>query len=523
MRVISLSPSRLSLNSPALLTSDQIRTDATVSNFSSQVSNPIVLGSLLLGGQAFQLGRMAGSRLTGILPQLSVLTELTSFATGIACETSVFRASQNFLAGLAGQTVHNPTFSSAWLSTALDLSLFKGFASLTAGSNILTQHLAQDIAVVGGRHLCQALGLNSEPVSGNWIRDLADAEAMNLQMAFSASLNHLGFGGRIGVLERNLARTHSLSPFAQRPVRALETQAPSLRRLLLGAMTLVGCAENSAHYVAGKVPKNMAHPYTQYVPQIFLGGVGILCVYLLGRSALRAHRAHKAGMFNDFLQPFLIETMGDGINHYEFMQSWQQFDKPRLEGLGSIKEIQDLARVHFSDSRTNPYDAESALNRSHIITLIKHEQRLINIPSSKLAEVAERAFDNTSVEGENNLAKNVRIQNQVEDITWAWYLLLRQASCSDPSINRAAHSAMMRLKPPIFMHEAVFTGNYQGVEIRTDNRIALIRLTDYLVRNNHPNAEEIVSEEGTSRLNRSTLALIRFAIFGLKRNPHDIN
>lgn len=473
----------------SLASADSLSLDALSSSFSDQASNPAMLTSMLLGGQAFHLGRMAGMRLASFLPRtFSVLSEFTSFSCGLALETSIFRTSQNFLSANS----HSPVFSSGWVSTALDLGLFKGFASLTVGSHFITRHLAQDAAVVTSRRLCQSLGIEGEILTGDLVRDLVNAEAMSLSMSLGAHIGHIALGGRNAVLERNLVASHSLSLLSRPPAIALPRFSP-LRHLALGALGLSGC--NGAH----------ASGDALFVTAIFtaLGAIGL-------HAAVKAHRAHRAGLTGSFSQGFFLELLGGGIQEWHSKWSSKYRANPELPGLTGIEGLQKLVFDRFYDSLSNPHQMGWKLTHEKVRTIFEYDDRIHNIPTTELLSVARLPIKmEASPIGEPLWPNDVRWLTRILDISWAWRILHVQTNTYNFEAANQAHNALMALPIPKFFPEVIILGKYQGAVIPMETRRGLFFVLHYLTVNRHPEAQDFytkVQQEAQDESIRSLIA-----------------
>ncbi|MBL7684708.1 MAG: sigma-70 family RNA polymerase sigma factor [Deltaproteobacteria bacterium] len=181
----------------------QRRVDGLIQGFSQQITDGNALTSIILGGIAYRLGRIApltlGSQTQGLVP--SLFLRGGSYLTGLAAEVLTFEGARHGLASVQGNPLTS-SFSRDIQSSFINFASLKFFGALGSRQNIITRHLLSDIGMVLGHESAYRAGLAPEQ-DGNFIERLVEAEVINLQLSFGVSLLHRSLP-RLQTLERSL-------------------------------------------------------------------------------------------------------------------------------------------------------------------------------------------------------------------------------------------------------------------------------------------------------------------------------
>ncbi len=257
------------------LTTAQLRNDAASVAFSHEATNFASLTSMMAGGLAYRVGRSVSARFIPMIfsPLLGLSAEVTAFQT----TSRLFQDSPE------------SSFSEGWRNCFVDFGMMKGVGHLLRSSNVILQHLAQDLSLVAGHQTTAFLNGTSRP-KGSFIDQMLHAEMTNLQMRIGTCLSAFVSGHRIQALERNFERQASNHSTFN---KALAVNPEILRiqstRMMLGMSPLLFGFDG---------PGSEAHP--------FLVGFG-LALFLGGVEALRSHRRqHQARLaFAKNLEPYM--------------------------------------------------------------------------------------------------------------------------------------------------------------------------------------------------------------------------
>lgn len=199
------------------LKSEQQVMEQLVSGFVEGASDWKSLSSMMLGGLAYRLGKMAvyAVGVNNHLPLLKILAPILALTS----EVTVFRGMNHLLqngwrkAGapsvvLSEQRLLRDAEASpvlyfqSWFTDFINFGSLRIFGNFCQGQNLFFAHFIQDTAMLVGHHLSYRLGLSTKP-SGTWVEQFAHAEIMNLQMQAGMTLFHRIFP-TLSTLERSL-------------------------------------------------------------------------------------------------------------------------------------------------------------------------------------------------------------------------------------------------------------------------------------------------------------------------------
>jgi hypothetical protein len=182
----------------------QKEVDQWVSGFVKQATDGRSLAALTAGGLTYRLGRI-GALAAGT-------GDIASVGLGLGAEVSAFEITNRLLA-CTGTACRTPTNLWRWdgpggirqglLNSLITFGALKGAGGLTAGENILVQHLVQDTAMVFGQNIAGSLQMAPKPV-GSIAEQYFHAEALNLQLKAGMAFGHALTGGRLFALEKGL-------------------------------------------------------------------------------------------------------------------------------------------------------------------------------------------------------------------------------------------------------------------------------------------------------------------------------
>ncbi len=193
-------------------TSAQLSTSACEATFSREATNFTSLASIMAGGLAYRLGKMAGlqfcstlfsSNLTRMIPGL------LAPVMGLAAEVTAFQGTDRLLQSLQHGNENLFRFSGengfvqGWRNSFVDFGMMKGVGHLLQSSNIILQHLAQDFSMVAGHQATALLGFTSRP-EGNFLDQMVHAEITNLQLGVGGRFSAFATGHRLRTLERSM-------------------------------------------------------------------------------------------------------------------------------------------------------------------------------------------------------------------------------------------------------------------------------------------------------------------------------
>lgn len=215
--------------------SAQLGISALETSFSREVCNGRSLASMMAGGLAFKMGRLAALESFSSLALMrntftAPLFRTLAFASALAGEVTVFRGVNQILSSeiiSPEQSFLNPQ---SWMATFVDFLALKTMSPFGA-RNILFSHLAQDAAVVTGHHIDSALGFTPE-AEGSLAQQFIHAEAMNLQMSAGMKLAGFFTGESLRRVEAHLdarSSSHVLS-------RRSEGQSALLQNMSAGGL-----------------------------------------------------------------------------------------------------------------------------------------------------------------------------------------------------------------------------------------------------------------------------------------------
>jgi len=162
------------------LKAGQVRLDAIGSSLVEGASEPRSVAALIAGSLTFQASRLFLSRLASpLLGNAGVFTRALTH-TGISgaalgAEVAAFRG--------VSQAQGAQGFASDYLS----FGTLKGFGALARGQSTLLAHAFQASGLVASHQVSYGLGLLARP-EGNWVEQLAQAEALNMKLGLGMAL-----------------------------------------------------------------------------------------------------------------------------------------------------------------------------------------------------------------------------------------------------------------------------------------------------------------------------------------------
>lgn len=188
------------------LSSAQLSLDALGKTFAREATNFTTLASMMAGGLAYRLGKMAGLQIfSRLIP--GVFAPLV----GLSAEVMAFQGTDRLLQGFQSDNQNSNLFR--WngeggffedcRNSFVDFGMMKGVGHLLRSSNVIFQHLSQDLSMVAGHQATAFLHFTSRP-EGNFIDQMLHAEMTNLQLGVGNHLGALMTGHCLQQMERHL-------------------------------------------------------------------------------------------------------------------------------------------------------------------------------------------------------------------------------------------------------------------------------------------------------------------------------
>lgn len=189
---------------------------------------------MMAGGLAYRLGKMAGLQLSSSVFSSyfsRMMPQALAPLIGLAAEVTAFQGSDRFLRSLQQgneslfhESIENG-FAETWRNSFVDFGIMKGVGHLLQSSNIILQHLSQDLSMVAGHQATAMLGFTSHP-EGNFLDQMLHAEITNLQLGVGGRFSALVTGHHLRRLERSMEQQMASTSHAYR--ENLREALPSL-------------------------------------------------------------------------------------------------------------------------------------------------------------------------------------------------------------------------------------------------------------------------------------------------------
>lgn len=168
---------------------------------------------MMMGGLAYRLGKIATLQAFSSLPHSArFIPSVLAPLVGLSSEVTAFQGTDRLLTSLSEEGRSNPNllrwhgeggFSEGVRNSFIDFGVMKGVGHCLRGSNLVTQHLSQDLSMVAGHTATAFLGWTPHS-DQSFIQQILHAETTNIQLGIGNHLGGLLTRHRLQLIERQL-------------------------------------------------------------------------------------------------------------------------------------------------------------------------------------------------------------------------------------------------------------------------------------------------------------------------------